>query len=174
MFSGKDLGRTSSLEQPPVMRPVGPHQPRVQRENEAHDQQVAWHHEHAPHEHAEGVWEGHQDTELFPARQHNANPGDELDRADEGEKELGFQHGEHKGRGFWLGIACGHDCGVGHVYVVEVLEPRCQQEEGVEVFQDGVKSRIHVVKFDQFQAFPTLSPSRSNQGPVVGRCCIDC
>ena len=122
MFNGKSLGWTSSFEQPPVVRPIGPNQPRVQREDEAHDQQVTGHHEHAPHEHAKGVREGHQDAELFAAGQQDANPSDELDRADEGEEEFGFQHGEHKGGGFWLRVACGHDRRVGHVNVVEVFE----------------------------------------------------
>ena len=33
-----------------------------------------------------------------------------------------------------LRVACGHDGEVGHVNVVKVLDPRRQQENGVQVF----------------------------------------
>ena len=104
------------------MVPVGVHQRGVEGEDDAHDDDVTRHHEDAPHEHAQGVGEGHENPELFAARQDEEHCGDQLHRADEGEQEFGLEHGQHKGSGFRLGVARGHDGGVGHVDVVEVLE----------------------------------------------------
>ena len=104
------------------MVPVGVHQRGVEGEDDAHDDDVTRHHEDAPHEHAQGVGEGHEDSELFAAGQHEEHRGDQFDRADEGKEEFGLEHGEHEGGGFRLGVTRGHDGGVGHVDVVEVLE----------------------------------------------------
>ena len=104
------------------MVPVGVHQRGVEGEDHAHDDDVARNHEEAPHEHAQRVGEGHEDSELLAAGQHKEHRGDQLDCANEGEEEFGLEHGQHESGGFRLGVARGHDGGVGHIDVVEVLE----------------------------------------------------
>lgn len=112
----------SGLEQPFVMGPVGNHQGGVENENDAHDEQVAGHHEHPPHEHADRVREGHENPELLAAGKEHHHPRDQLGGADEGEQKLCFEHCEHKGGGFRLGVTRGHDRGVAPVDVVEVFD----------------------------------------------------
>ena len=104
------------------MGPVGKHQGGVQAKNGRHDDQVTRHHEDAPHEHAEGVGEGHQHPELFSARKEDEDACNEFGRADEGKQELGVEHRQNKGSCLRLGVSRGHDGGVGDVDVVEVLD----------------------------------------------------
>ena len=139
------------------MRPVGPQQPRIQCEDEAHDQQVTWHHEDAPHEHAKRVREGHQDAELFAAGKQDACASNEFGCANEGEQKFGVEDGQDKSLGGRLWIASCHDGGVRHVNVVEVLDARSQEERGVEVFEHSVESSVHGVKVFIFSRCSTLA-----------------
>ena len=112
----------SSLQQALVVRPVGEHQCRVEAEYGGHDDDVAWHHENAPHEHAQGVGEGHQHPELFTARKEDEDARNEFGSADERKQKLGVEHRQDKGGRLRLGIPRGHDGGVRDVDVVEVLD----------------------------------------------------
>ena len=104
------------------MWPVGVDQCRVEAKYGRHDDDVARHHENTPHEHAQGVGEGHQHPELFTARKEHDDACNEFGSADERKQELGVEHRQDKCGCLWLGIPRGHDGGVRDVDVVEVLD----------------------------------------------------
>ena len=104
------------------MLPIGKDQCGVQGENQRHDEQVARHHENSPHQHPEGIRKGHEGAKLFAAREDEKHGSHQLHSADEGEEELGLQHGHHECGGLRFGVACGHDGGVGQIDIVEVLQ----------------------------------------------------
>ena len=134
---------SSGLQKSAVVRHVGVHERRVEGEDDAHDDDVARHHEQAPHQHADGVGEGHEDPELFAAGKDHDDAGDELGRADERQEELGFQDGHHKGLRLGFRVAGGHDGGVAPVDVVQVFGSGAHEDEGVQVAERGVESGIH-------------------------------
>ena len=129
------------------------------------DEKVTGHHEQAPHQHADGVGEGHEDPELFAAGKDHDDAGDEFGRADEWQEELGFQDGHHKGLRLGFRVAGSHDRGVAPVDVVQVFGSGAQKNKGVEVPEHGVKSWIHVAQVLQFELMfdETWATARQSQ-----------
>lgn len=138
----EDVFHTPNLcfPQHSIVRHVGKYKGCVEGEDDAHDDEVAWHHEDAPHEHTDGVGKGHEDPELFAPGQDHHDACDEFGGADEWQEELGFQHRKHKGLRLGFRVAGGHDRGVTPVDVVQVFGSGAQKNGGVEVPEHGVKS----------------------------------
>ena len=126
-----------------VYLPIGNDQRGIHGEDAAHDQQMARHHEHAPHEHARAVGKSHQGPQGFAFGQQQEHACGQFGGADKRQQKLRREHRQHKRGCAFFRISGRHDGGIARIHRVEVFGAGADEKQRKGDAEHRVEFGVH-------------------------------